>query len=195
MKKQTQPHTLDPENWHHEYSEYLVRVAVGKVSDYQIAEDLVQDTFISAWKARERFRGDCTEKTFLTGILRNKIIDFYRSRGRKPSISASQLDNKDSDDMTGWLESRADERTDLNPTKVAERGDFMDQLDVAVEKLPGKMGRAFRLWLMQDLGTEEVTRILGISSSNLWVLIHRAKKALKAELGADWGDASFAARG
>ncbi|MDF1814015.1 MAG: sigma-70 family RNA polymerase sigma factor [Verrucomicrobiales bacterium] len=187
-----QPHTLNPELWNVEYRSYLTRIAVAKVNDYQIAEDLVQDTFIAAWKAKDRFRGECTEKTWLSGILRNKIIDFYRSRGRRPAIVASQLENRDKEDLTGWMESRADDRTDLNPTKVAERGDFMDQLNDAVEKLPGKMGKAFRLWLMQDLSTEEVTRRLDISTSNLWVLIHRAKKALKAELGSDWRDVSFA---
>lgn len=186
---------MNPDSWNVEYRQYLTQMALGKVSDYQIAEDLVQDTFIAAWKARDRFRGECTEKTYLSGILRNKIIDFYRSRGRRPSILASQLDSADQDDLTGWMENRADERTDLNPTKVAERGDFMDQLDIAVDKLPGKMGKAFRLWLMQDMTTEEVTKVLNISTSNLWVLIHRAKKALKAELGSDWSDVSFGTPG
>ena len=188
-------HTLEPNEWNTNHRNYLIRIAVNKVSDYQTAEDLVQDTFVAAWKARERFRGDCTERTFLSGILRNKIIDFYRSRGRRPSVVASQLDGQDQDDVTSWMENRPDERTDLNPTAAAERGDFMEQLDRAVDKLPEKMGKAFRLWQMYDLSTAEVTRILDISTSNLWVLIHRAKKALSVELGDDWKDASFSTRG
>ena len=191
----TKIHRLEPENWNLNYRQDLIRLAVHKVSDYQIAEDLVQDTFVAAWKAKNRFRGECTEKTFLTGILRNKVIDFYRSRGRRPSVVASHLENRDRDDLTGWIESRADERSDLNPTKVAERGDFMEQLNQAVDKLPVKMGKAFRLWQMQDLSTEEVTKILGISTNNLWVLVHRAKKALQAELREDWDDATFASAG
>lgn len=186
------PNVLNPDNWNLNHRQYLINLALNKVSDYQIAEDLVQDTFVAAWKARDRFRGDCSERTFLAGILRNKVIDFYRARGRKPAINASQLDNEDQSDLTSWMENRADERTDLNPTKVAEKEDFMVQLDEAVEKLPGKMGQAFRLWQMQDLSTEEVTRRLDISTSNLWVLIHRAKKALSSELASDWGDVSFA---
>ena len=183
---------LEPENWNLNYRQDLIRLALHKVNDYQVAEDLVQDTFVAAWKAKDRFRGECSEKTFLTGILRNKVIDFYRSRGRRPSVVASQLENSDRDDLTGWMESRADERSDLNPTKVAERGDFMEQLNEAVDKLPAKMGKAFRLWQMQDLSTDEVTKILGITTNNLWVLVHRAKKALQAELKEDWDDATFA---
>lgn len=194
MKISTKSNRLNPEDWNVQYRQYLTKIAVGKVSDYQIAEDLVQDTFIAAWKAKDRFRGECSEKTYLSGILRNKIIDFYRSRGRRPAIVASQLDGNDRDDLTGWMENRSDERTDLNPVKVAEREDFMTQLNEAVEKLPEKMGNAFRLWLMQDLDTAEVTRKLNISTNNLWVLIHRAKKALKADLGADWSDTSFATK-
>ena len=193
MKTQTTKiHRLEPDNWNLNYRQDLIRLALHKVNDYQIAEDLVQDTFVAAWKAKHRFRGECSEKTFLTGILKNKVIDFYRSRGRRPSVVASQLENRDRDDLTGWIESRADERSDLNPTKVAERGDFMEQLNKAVDKLPAKMGKAFRLWQMQDLSTEEVTKILGITTNNLWVLVHRAKKALQAELEEDWNDASFA---
>jgi RNA polymerase sigma-70 factor (TIGR02943 family) len=184
-------HRLEPEDWNLNYRQDLIRLALHKVNDYQVAEDLVQDTFVAAWKAKDRFRGDCSEKTYLTGILRNKVIDFYRSRGRRPSVVASQLETSDRDDLTGWIESRADERSDLDPTKVAERSDFMKQLDEAVDRLPVKMGKAFRLWQMQDLSTEEVTRILGITTNNLWVLVHRAKKALQAELKEDWDDATF----
>ena len=68
MNTSTQPHSLNPENWNVEYRQYLTQMAIRKVRDYQIAEDLVQETFIAAWKAKDRFRGECTEKTYLSGI-------------------------------------------------------------------------------------------------------------------------------
>ncbi len=185
-------HQLDPQSWVAEYSRYLMHIALSKVDDYEVAEDLVQDTFVAAWKAHDRFRGECSEKTFLSGILRNKIIDYYRSRGRRPSVVASQLDSAEEDGGSSWLDSKADERRDFSPSSVVDRSDFVMALDRAVEKLPQKMGEAFRLWQIDDLSTDEVTERLGISRSNLWVLVHRAKKLLKAELGADWQGVSLA---
>lgn len=185
---------LDAENWPTNYQELLVKIAVSKVNDYQVAEDLVQDTFVSAWKARHNFRGECSEKTYLCGILRNKIIDFYRAKGRKPTVIASQMRDgfsDDADEGSNWFDNY-DNKSEVDPTLAASRGDFVNALERAVEKLPQKMRDAFNLWMIEDLTTSEVTQKLGISESNLWVSIHRAKKILRAELESDWANASLA---
>ena len=191
MKTTKKTHGIDPENWTANYRELLLQIALHRVSDYQIAEDLVQDTFLAAWKARHRFRGECSEKTFLQGILKNKIIDFYRARGRKPTLLASQMDGDDGEE-TGWLENQSDQRRDLDPNLAALRADFLTDLEEAVGNLPDKMGRAFRLWMMNDLSTQEVTKMLNISDNNLWVTLHRAKKLLRAQLNGEWKGASLA---
>lgn len=180
---------LEPENWNTEFRQFLIQLAVAKVNDYHLAEDIVQDTFASAWQSRERFRGECSEKTFLASILKNKIIDFYRKRGRRPLVLATQIENEDSDDSTGWIDSRADPRSNSHPSTHLERQDFLDDLEHAVNRLPGKMGAAYRLWEMDDLSTEEVIERLNITTSNLWVLVHRAKKLLRTELNAEWSGA------
>ena len=183
---------FDPENWTSNYRDLLLQIAISKVSDYQIAEDLVQDTFVSAWKARHNFRGECSEKTFLCGIRKNKTIDFYRAKGRKPTVIASQMktNNDDSDDQN-WLENYNADK-EIDPTVAVSREDFTKDLEVAVEKLPEKMRAAFKLWMIDDLTTAEVTKKLGITESNLWVSIHRAKKLLRTELGVEWDADSLA---
>ena len=192
--RRTGPHTLDPANWDELYREYLIRYARQRVSDFRTAEDLVQETFLSAWKSRNRFRGDCQERTWLTGVLRNKIIDHYRKTGRRPSVLTTDLEfqSLEEGDQAPWIDRRADERTDLQPVAAVERHEFMEDLDEAVEQLPETMGRAFRMREMEGFSTDEITRTLNISKGNLWVLIHRAKQALGDQLRGNWfGNGNF----
>ncbi|MCB1065358.1 MAG: sigma-70 family RNA polymerase sigma factor [Verrucomicrobiae bacterium] len=186
-------HQLDPANWGTDYREYLIRFALQRISDYGLAEDLVQDTFLSAWNARESFRGDCAERTWLTGVLRNKIIDHYRRNARRPMILAGDFEAQQQDEgpATPWLENRANETDTYDPSKATERAEMMTLLDAAVDQLPEAMAQAYRMREIQGRSTEEITRTLKISKGNLWVLIHRAKQALKEELQGVWGGPDY----
>lgn len=182
-------HTLNPEQWNLSYREYLLRFALQRISDYGSAEDLVQDTFLSGWNARRQFRGDCSEKTWLTGILRNKIIDHYRRNSRRPSVIASDLDGPaDESGSVSWMDRQPDLRPVNRPGSETDKREFLDELDRAVNSLPEKMGLAYRMREIEGQSTEEITRKLGITKANLWVLIHRAKQALGEQLEANWGD-------
>lgn len=182
-------HTLNPEQWNLSYREYLLRFALQRISDYGSAEDLVQDTFLSGWNARRQFRGDCSEKTWLTGILRNKIIDHYRRNSRRPSVIASDLDGPaDESGSVSWMDRQLDLRPVNRPESETDKREFLDELDRAVNSLPEKMGLAYRMREIEGQSTEEITRKLGITKANLWVLIHRAKQALGEQLDANWGD-------
>jgi len=186
--KNSQKHALNPASWNTQHREYLIRFALQRVSDYGIAEDMVQEAFMSAWNARKRFRGDCTERTWLSGILRNKIIDHYRKTGRRPSILSTDLDGSASDEMdqTTWMERQPDSKTNDQPIAATERSEFMRDLESAVTKLPETMGAAFRMREIQGYSTDEIVDTLKISRSNLWVLIHRAKQSLSEELSPNW---------
>jgi RNA polymerase sigma factor (sigma-70 family) len=71
---------LDPHRWVNNYADHLYTFAVFRVNDEELAQDLVQETFLAALQRVEKFEGRCTEKTWLTAILKNKIIDVYRSK-------------------------------------------------------------------------------------------------------------------
>jgi RNA polymerase sigma-70 factor (ECF subfamily) len=73
---------LDPERWIEEHGDYLFHYAISRLRDPQRAEDLVQEALLAAWKGSERYRGGSTERTWLTGILRNKILDHFRKASR-----------------------------------------------------------------------------------------------------------------
>ncbi len=191
-------HQLNPARWSENYSEYLFRFAVSRVSDHGAAEDLVQETFLAAWKAHRRFRGDCSEKTWLTGILRNKVIDLYRANGRRPSVLTTDLEGSARDGetevgVTAWLDRQVDFKTVNEPQVATERSEFMRELESAITELPETMREAFRMREIQGCSTDEIVRKLDISRSNLWVLIHRAKQALSAQLTPNWAGYSSAA--
>lgn len=183
-------HTLDPAHWDAAHREYLISYARRKVNDLGTAEDLVQDTFVSAWKARHGFRGDCSERTWLVGMLRNKVIDHYRYHARRPTYTETDLGRhrqaSESDSAPGWMEKQASADTGTDPVKVTERREFLSRLERAIARLPRIMGQAFRMREVQGCSTEEITRSLNISSGNLWVLIHRAKQALRSQLEAEY---------
>ena len=190
-------HTLNPNLWNVAYREYLIRFALMRVSDYGTAEDLVQEAFLSGWNGRHHFRGDCSERTWLTGILRNKVIDHYRKTGRRPSILATDLESSFGTDSEtrSWIDEQPDDRSAHRPGAETERKEFMEELELAVSHLPEKMGEAFRMREIIGYSTEEITRELKISKANLWVLIHRAKQILSTELSENWdGVESFGGR-
>jgi RNA polymerase sigma-70 factor (ECF subfamily) len=183
-------HILQPDLWNVAYRDYLLRFALQRVSDYGTAEDLVQDTFLSGWNARKNFRGDCNERTWLTGILRNKVIDHYRKTGRRPSVLATDMDRSvaGEDENFSWMDQQPDLRPVSGPEAETERNEFMEHLEEAVSELPGKMCEAFRMREILGYSTEEITKKLDISKANLWVLIHRAKQNLSQEMSQDWAE-------
>ena len=75
---------MHPETWVEKYSDYLYNYAYARLNNEETAKDMVQEVFFAALKARDSFKGESTEQTFLTAILKRKIIDYYRSKG-KPS--------------------------------------------------------------------------------------------------------------
>ena len=184
IRKKKGGHSLDPGQWPEQYGDYLVNYARSRVSDHALAEDLVQDTFLAAWKGRKGFRGDCTERTWLTGVLRNKIIDHYRSAARRPTVREADVATGDDrvDGGEGWIESQPTESPGADPVVITEQREFMTALEQALAKLPELAGRAFRMREIQGYSTEEITRVLNITRGNLWVLIHRAKSALRNQM-------------
>lgn len=183
-------HELDPYNWNENHRDYLMHYALGKVRNPSIAEDVVQETFLAAWKARKKFQGKAAERTWLTRILLNKISDFYRSAARKPSVMMSQLDidadENDALDAINYAQNGDQSPAHEQPSRAAENAEFVEMVETALGNIPGPAAEAFRMRELQGLSTEDITSKLGISRNHLWVLIHRAKKALRDQLSAIW---------
>lgn len=189
------PQTLSaPEKWVDLYGNYLYRYALMRLRDDTLAEDAVQETFLSALKARASFSGRSSEKTWLVGILKHKIIDTFRKRSRELPLSDSLLPFEqeglfleDGDDWRGhWKPEYKPSDWGNTPLSAAESNDFQRVLRSCFEKLPERVALAFAMKEIDDVESGEICSALEISEANLWVMLHRARMHLRRCLEVRW---------
>jgi len=187
-----------PGNWVEEYADEFFRFAMYRIKNREAAEDLVQDTFLSAFGSIDKFRRDCPEKSWLYNILRNKIIDYYRKKANqeiKRSSSAVDVDDdsyydhffqKEGNSFGHWTENSAPKSWGISADHIMEQEEFMHFLLLCLSLLPETWERVFSLKNIDDFTTEEICKELGITTSNLWTIIHRAKLQLRGCLEKRW---------
>jgi RNA polymerase sigma-70 factor (ECF subfamily) len=175
-------------NWVETHGDYLFNFAIGQVRDTDIAEDLVQETFLAALKSQDNFSGRCSERTWLVSILRHKIYDHLRKACRERAVRAQPLPSQEAgegfDESMLWIHQIAAEST--SPSKRIELAEFREHLEQAMGKLPPRIAQVFQLYSVEEHPNQEVCERLNISESNLWVMLHRARKQLREELDAWW---------
>lgn len=182
--------STSPEDWVEAHGDYLFNFALGQLRDASAAEDLVQDTFLAAFKAREGFTGGSSERTWLVGILRHKICDHLRRTCRERAVRAEIPDA--AGDVDGWSEAalwlHEIAAESQSPSRRLELAEFRAQLEIALGQLPPRLAQAFQLHAIDEQPKPEVCRRLSVSESNFWVMLHRACKNLRGQLGAWWHD-------
>ena len=182
------PETLT--EWVDRYGSYLYRFALARVRSPQVAEDLVQETFLAAVKGWDGFEKRASGKTWLTSILKHKIIDFIRKDMRETvsdNIEAV-VDTAETLFSPKGEWALAPRQWEIDPGRILEQKEFFAQLQQCLEDLPKRMARAFVLREMDGLSTPEICEVLGISESNSWVILYRARMALRKCLEARWED-------
>jgi RNA polymerase sigma-70 factor (ECF subfamily) len=179
--------TLNTNNWIDNYADYLYNYTITRVNNSDLAKDLVQDTFFAGLKSANNFQGKATERTWLVSILKRKIIDHYRKINSKKGQAEVRMNFYDDGENEGsWLEERAPQSWDNASEKKIENEELRNQLEVCIDKLPEKYAIVFRMKTVQELETEEICKELDISSSNLWVMIHRARTQLRKCMEDNW---------
>jgi RNA polymerase sigma-70 factor (TIGR02943 family) len=180
----------NPTDWVDRYGDALYHFAIGQVRDPVVAEDMVQETFLAAIKARDRFHGESSERTWLIGILRHKIYDHLRKTLRRKTVSLDAGSALREDDPfhepLAWVHEVAAEC--MTPDRHVELNEFRAALEVALGKLPPRIAQVFALYEMEQQPGRDVCRALNISEANLWVMLHRARKQLREELS-EWCEA------
>ena len=171
---------------------YLLRVARMQLRDEALAEDVVQETLLAAL-AGSGFSGKSSLRTWLTGILKHKIVDAIRKKQREPTVASafgdidSEMDIDDFDalfnERGGWDAKPADWG---DPEAALNRGQFMEMMDFCLEKLPANTARVFMMREVMELETEEICKELTINANNLWVILYRARMALRQCLEQTW---------
>ena len=174
----------EPEKWVDEHGDYLFRSALLRVRDPHLAEDIVQETLVAAFQGRERFAGESSERSWLVGILKHKVIDHFRKNSREaPSEDVERLINEQEqpfDGMGRWTrDTSGPKEWTEDPGTILERKEFWDVLKRCISELPPRMAHAFSLREIDNLSGEEICKALNISATNLWVMLHRARSDLR----------------
>lgn len=184
-------YSCDPDGWVQAYSDEFFRYAFSRMSHREEAEDVVQETFFAALKNLDNFRRDCSEKTWLYNILKNRIIDYYRKKAVKSKVTDTV--NSEHEfyasffaDNGYWHETGMPKPWHKEADHDLSNEEFMRILAYCMERLPELGLSVFSLKNMDDKTTDEICKELEITPSNLWVIIHRAKLQLRGCLEKNW---------
>jgi RNA polymerase sigma-70 factor (TIGR02943 family) len=154
----------DSENWVNDYGDYLYSIAWHRVGDVQIAEDMVQDTFMSALKAADSFEGKSSERTWFVSILKRKIIDYYRKNRRFVRLTqeddANELPDFQTDgEMKGsWKPEYGPDDWGDNPLKSLEESEFQIVLHQCMSDLPQNLAAIFTIREIEGWKTKEICK-------------------------------------
>ena len=173
---------------------YLVRYAALQLRDAEAAQDAVQETLLAALEGQTRFAGRSNLRTWLTGILKHKIIDSIRRNSREPSAASLAPAGEDGDEFEALFDSRGhwvEFPPDwTNPDAALEQSQFFAVLEDCLTKLPAKTARAFMMREHLGMESAEICKELGLTSTHFWVLLYRARMALRLCLQANWFEAA-----
>jgi RNA polymerase sigma-70 factor (ECF subfamily) len=165
----------------------LLRYALTQLRNDAWAEDAVSDTVLAALAKPQAFAGQSQLKTWLVGILKHKLIDQIRRHSREVSTTTpddeEDIDGLLFDDSGHWRSSPAEWG---DPEAACGRREFFEVLELCVEKLPGVQGRVFMMREWLELDAAEICKELNLTTTNLWVLLHRARLRLQGCLQEHW---------
>ena len=174
---------VDPHRWVDDHGDCLYRYALVRVRTPEVAEDLVQETLLVAVRSKDNFAGRSSERSWLVGILKNKIIDYYRKLGRETSFTDLEfLEDEYSHKFVEqgfWNHHLGPHEWRPEADEVMHKGEFWQTMRDCLSKLPQRVADVFMLGEMDNMPSKEICKTLSISESNLWVMLHRARMALR----------------
>jgi len=167
----------------------LLRFARTQLRNDAWAEDAVSETLLAALEKPQSFGARSQLKTWLVGILKHKVVDQLRRHSREATVLTTD-DGEDLDESLfqpdgHWREAPKDWG---NPEASLGQRQFFEVLEACMEHLPPTQGRVFMMREWLELETDEICKELNISSTNLWVLLHRARLRLRECLQMGWFD-------
>lgn len=171
----------------------LLRFARMQLRSAAAAEDMVQEALLAAFESAAGFEGAAAVQTWVFAILKNRITDEFRRRTRRPSSESIDLPETEESGY-GEFEALFDARGHWReappawaaPERSLEQTQFWDIFQLCLDGLSERPGRVFMMREFLDLSTEEICKELKISTSNCWVLLHRARLGLRECLSQRW---------
>jgi RNA polymerase sigma-70 factor (ECF subfamily) len=185
---------LDPTHWLEEHGDYLYRYALTRVRDGAVAEDLLQETLLAAIGGYQSHEARSSERTWLVGIMRHKMFDYFRRLARTPDFQmpeAQSADEMNWFEQTGawrghWREDQAPVSWSLDAVALLESREFWETFEHCLARLSPQMAAAFTLREIEGLSSEDICDIIGVTPNNLWVLLHRGRAKLRHMLETEW---------
>lgn len=178
----------DPETWIDQHGDVLYRYALARLRDPGAAEEVVQESLVAALQARADFRGEAAERTWLVGILRHKLADHLRRRCRDQPLPADAEGDAVVDHLFApdghWRSAPRPWGDD--PATLSENREFWAVFARCQAALPARQAALFTMRTLEDADPEVLCQEFGVSATNLWVLLHRARTRLRACLEEHW---------
>jgi len=173
-------------NWVNEFTQELYKWAYFKTSLAETAEDLVQETFLAAAEKLNTFKGDSSPKTWLFSILNHKIIDHYRKNVNKPVAIESNAISTYFDEDGSWQQEKRPKNWQDEENHLLDDDDFQQILQKCLDALPEKWNTCVKLKYLTEKSGEDICQELGISPTNFWQIVHRAKLELRNCIESNW---------
>lgn len=182
--------TTSQNKWLEEHWDALYHYALMRVRDEMLAEDLVQETLLAAFKNHKQFEQRSSPKTWLIGILKHKIIDHIRKSSREAPITADE-EHVASAIMEESFQGTGQWQINIEnwafPDKSLEQQQFWHTLNDCVDRLPPRMAQIFMLKELEGLGSEEICKVANVSTTNnLWVTLSRLRLRMRQCLDGEW---------
>ncbi len=182
----------DPETWVSQHGDAMYRYALMRLKNPTVAEDLVQETFLAALKARHNFAGKSSEKTWLIGILKHKIIDHFRKSKREVLVEDI---NAEADHQDEFFDENGHWNTRFGvwnrPNEALEQKEFWEIFSSCISDLPEHLADLYILREINGMQSDEVCKVLNISTTNnMWVMMSRARMRIRRCLEARWFNAA-----
>jgi RNA polymerase sigma-70 factor (TIGR02943 family) len=189
VKESTKVTMLSPDKWVELHGDYLYNYAYSRVQSKELAEDLVQDTFIAGLNAMNTFEGRSTEITWLISILKRKIIDHFRKASTKKEVTETEYASPFQSEGTWeghWIMERSPKHWQNDLKNPMRQNEFQKILEYCLSILPEKWKAVFVLKFMEDVNSDEVCKELGCTPSNFWVILHRTRLKLRECIEFKW---------
>lgn len=170
--------TLHPEKWVNKYANYLLNYTLMRISNREIAKDLISETFLSALNALKNFKGESSERTWLISILKRKIIDYYRKTNSQKGQAEIKMELYGESQHGNWLEERVANQTEDAAEKELTNQELKMAIRECLEQLNDRQKQIFMMKTIDKIDTESICKEFKITPSNLWVIIHRVRVIL-----------------
>jgi len=164
----------------------LLKFALAQLRNAAWAEDAVSETMLAALEKPQAFAGRSQLRTWLIGILKHKLVDQIRRNCKELSTTGDEGEDIEEALFSAdgrWRETPQDWG---DPEQSLRQVEFFKVLEACVERLPGQQGRLFMMREWLELDTDEICKLLTITPTNLWVMLHRARLRLRECLQQQW---------